>query len=313
MTVSFPLRRSCPTCRQLGTVSVHAEGLSCSACDFEASFLCPICDHDVQVLGDVAQCTDCRSKTPLKKIAYLIDNGLIVDHDLRCTTCNGPTIHRPQMNLASRCYFYPNCSGQTDLFSQKRESFVFLDFETTGLEAARDDIIEIGAVKLDEEGYEHTFQTFVKPSQDIDARITGITGITNEMVAGAPSLKDSMAQLMDFVGASSLVAHNADFDMMWLVSSLLQLQMPLPKVEVICTFKWAKKLGEPHCSLGALSKKYKISHQNAHRALADAAATKEVFFIFENYRRVARPVVPIGGYLEASLKMVKRYEAFAQA
>ena len=135
----------------------------------------------------------------------MIDNGLMVDHTTKCPYCNSPTLHKPEMNLGNRCFFFPKCSGPVDLFGSTQKTFVFLDFETTGLEAGRDHIIEIGALKLDGDGLEHIYQTFVQPPIAISPKITQITGITNDMVSGAPDCTTAIQKLVEFIGDATLV------------------------------------------------------------------------------------------------------------
>jgi DNA polymerase III epsilon subunit family exonuclease len=307
------LKKPCPRCSNLSVV-VHRNGLSCESCDFKVSYCCPICDANLSHAsfseGSDPQytCETCRNTVSLAKIAYIIDNGMHVDYSSRCPYCNGPTLHRQSMNMGNRCFFFPRCSGPVDLFGGKTErSFVFLDFETTGLDAGRDAIIEIGALKLDGEGLEHVYQSFVKPPVAISAKITHITGITDEMVAHAPTIAESIHKLVAFLGDATLVIHNADFDMMWLGTALLQHSIVFPDRPVICTLKWARQNQETQCSLGALSKKYKIGHQNAHRALADAAATKELFFIFDQLKKDQRPELAVSDYMGKCQQIMARY------
>lgn len=307
------LKKACPRCAQV-TVDILGSRISCASCGFAVLYACPVCNADLAGIpfseGDQSHytCATCRNTIGVAKIAYIIDNGLHVDHDARCTYCNGPTLHRQEMNMGNRCFFFPRCSGQVDLFGGKSErSFVFLDFETTGLEAGRDSIIEIGALKLDGDGLEHVYQTFVKPPVTISQKITEITGITNDMVAHAPDMASCIRELVGFIGDATLVIHNADFDMLWLGTALLQHRVALPERPVVCTLKWARQNQEPQCSLGALSRKYKIGHQNAHRALADAAATKELFFIFDQTKKSPKPELSMANYMKQCQDIVKRY------
>ena len=109
---------------------------------------------------------------------------------------------------------------------------------------------------------------------EIKPLITNITGIDNEMVKDAPGLKDVMSSL-EFSKNTCLVAHNAQFDIPWLLT-LLRYNLDIPFSELLCTLKWAKTKEEGKRSWG-LSKKYNIGHENAHRALADAVVTKSLF------------------------------------
>lgn len=314
------IAKPCPTCKKNSVIIVN-DAISCSAdpCKFSVRFACPICDQSLSTAKTTRDshdtylhCGQCNNAIGLKKIKYLIDSGMHVDSDNRCTLCNGPTIHRASMNLGHRCFFFPKCSGQTDLFGATRESFTFLDFETTGLEAGRDYIIEIGAIKIDEEGYEHVFQELIKPPAAISAKITQITGITDEMVANAPLLTPTLDRLLEFIGSSKLVIHNADFDMIWLLTGLKRMNRALHSPAVICTLKWARAMGEPAASLGALTRKYGIGHSNAHRALADAAATKELFFIFERAAKIGRPTAQVDDYNAQATKAIERYADYVQ-
>jgi DNA polymerase III epsilon subunit family exonuclease len=310
------IHKPCPSCRTENSVVIHKNTLVCTNndCHFSVGYCCPLCDADLDKAvfsddgrGPSFSCPQCKHKIPLQKIEYVIENAMVVDKNNRCAYCNGPTIHRSDMNLSHRCFFFPTCSGQVDLFGVAKESLVFLDFETTGLEAGRDHIIEIGALKIDEDGYEHTYQTFIKPPVDISAHITQITGITPEMVQDSPSLESVFSQFLAFIGSAKIVVHNADFDMLWLITSALKLNIDLQESEVICTLRWARQSGEAHCSLGALSKKYSIRHSNAHRALADAVATKELFFIFEGFKKSPRPQLSVKDFRAQSQKLVGKY------
>ncbi len=288
---ALAITRSCPDCRSGESLRLSGNRISCTipACSFSIAFDCPLCEAS---LG----CEKCSCRIPIKKIAYWLNNGLVVDRGVRCRLCNGPTIHRPEMNVGHRCVEFPRCAGQGELFGMSVETLVFLDFETTGLDSGREHIIEIGALKIDHEGYEHVFNTFVEPPVSIDYRITGITGITDAMVQGAPNSATAVAQLLTFIGNAKIVAHNADFDLPWLMIAANRHGLEVNATQVICTLKWARALGEPHCSLGALSKKYQISHHNAHRALADATVTKELFFVLESKANSVRPIVDIDTY-----------------
>ena len=92
------------------------------------------------------------------------------------------------------------------------EEFVAFDLETTGLNSREDKIIEIGAVVMKDGKEIDRFQTFVDPHQKLQSVTSELTGITDEMLRGAPSIEEILPKFLEFVGDRILVAHNADFD-----------------------------------------------------------------------------------------------------
>ena len=92
------------------------------------------------------------------------------------------------------------------------QEFVAFDLETTGLSSRDDRIIEIGAVILKDGQEIRRFQTFVDPERPLDRKIVELTGITEEMLVGAPKIEKVLPEFLEFVGDRVLVAHNSDFD-----------------------------------------------------------------------------------------------------
>ena len=114
--------------------------------------------------------------------------------------------------------------GQQDISFD--EEFVAFDLETTGLSSKNDRIIEIGAVILKNGQEIDRFQTFVDPQRKLDKKIVDLTGITDEMLAGAPSLEEVLPEFLKFVGGRVLVAHNSDFDTGFIREACLRLGYP---------------------------------------------------------------------------------------
>ncbi len=154
--------------------------------------------------------------------------------------------------------------------------YVALDLETTGLNADRDAIIEIGAVRVEDGRVTDRFSTLVNPGRKIPLHIQQITGIRNEDVADAPSLEAIIPDLLDFVGpeVAGVIAHNAAFDLGFLRAAGVNFHRP-----AFDTFELAAILlpGMASYSLGALCEALDIDLVDAHRALDDAAATGELF------------------------------------
>ena len=156
--------------------------------------------------------------------------------------------------------------------------FVVFDLETTGLDCEGDSIIEIGAVKIRGGEIIGHFATFVNPMRDISSRITELTGITNEMVADAPLIGHAFAEFTTFVGDAVLVAHNAEFDVGFIVASARRLGASVSNT-YLDTLKLTRMLFpdlKKH-KLGAVAEHLGISLENAHRAVDDAGATAEIF------------------------------------
>ena len=100
----------------------------------------------------------------------------------------------------------------------KLDRFIALDFETTGLSIEKDRIIEVAAILFENGEPAKRFVSLVKPTLPIPKLIEDITGITNEMVEHAPSEKDIVDDLFDFIGKNPIVAHNTPFDLSFLIS-----------------------------------------------------------------------------------------------
>jgi len=92
------------------------------------------------------------------------------------------------------------------------DEFVCFDIETTGLKVDREAITEIGAVVVKNGEITERFQTFVNPNRRLTPEIIGLTGITDDMLKGAPQLKQALTEFLQFVNGRPLAAHNAEFD-----------------------------------------------------------------------------------------------------
>ncbi len=106
------------------------------------------------------------------------------------------------------------------------EEFVAFDLETTGLSSRTDTIIEIGAVIMKEGREVDRFQTFVAPGRKLDPKIIELTGITDNMLLGAPTIDEVLPKFLEFVGDRVLVAHNSDFDTGFIRAACSKLGLP---------------------------------------------------------------------------------------
>ena len=158
-------------------------------------------------------------------------------------------------------------------------SFCVVDLETTGAgpDAA---ITEIGAVIVRGGETLGEFQTFVDPRHHIPATISVLTGITDQMVRGAPGIESVLPSFLQFAAGSVLVAHNARFDVGFLKRAAAALDYPWPAFPVVDTMVLARHAllrdEVPNCKLSTLAAHFRTTQQPDHRALSDARATVEV-------------------------------------
>ncbi|HBQ64794.1 MAG TPA: PolC-type DNA polymerase III [Clostridiales bacterium] len=158
-------------------------------------------------------------------------------------------------------------------------TLVFLDFETTGLAPGKDQVIEIGAVRYRGGAEEASFQSFVNPGRKITSRITEITGITEADLEDAPAMRDVLPDLLEFIGDSTLGAHNAEFDMAFLAEAMKQnsLQLKNPVVDTLQLARLTLPLLDNH-KLGTIARAFGIDPKAAHRAVEDARTTAQIFY-----------------------------------
>lgn len=154
------------------------------------------------------------------------------------------------------------------------DTYVSLDLETTGLNPNSEAILEIGAVKFRGQETLETWQTFVNPRRPVPPYIQALTGITNEMVAGAPAFSGKVGELASFVRNTTLVGHRISFDVGFLSAHGLALSNP-----TVDTWEMSSILLPTHPShqLGALANALGVAGHQPHRALADASAAKDLF------------------------------------
>ena len=149
-----------------------------------------------------------------------------------------------------------------------------LDIETTGLNPIKDAIIEIGVRLFDGTRVEDEWFSLINPHCHIPEFITGLTGISNEMVRNAPGIRDVLDDLTTLVGSVPILGHNIRFDLSFFAKYNL-----FPFNTSMDTYEMAAVLlpSTSRYNLGALARELIVPHSNPHRALNDARATHLVF------------------------------------
>ena len=189
---------------------------------------------------------------------------------------------------------------------------VVLDFETTGLTAAYDRIIEVAATRLLDHEPVETFHQLMHPGMRLPSIITSITGITEAMLQGQPRPEQVMPRLHAFVRGLPIVAHNASFDQGFLRAELARVGLSLES-EFLCTMRLARRLapGLPSYRLDALVDGLRVrapATRQFHRAVADVNHTIAIWRClhtrFIEHTGIATPPVRLLGTLMRKPKKI---------
>lgn len=186
------------------------------------------------------------------------------------------------------------------------DEFVVIDTETTGLHKGRDKIVEIASVRFKNGKATEIFETLVNPGKAIPADVSAINHITDDMVADCPTIEQVMPAFDRFVGTSTVVCHNLDFDLGFILAAGSRINHI--KRKYYCTYEQAKRMlkkpqrkwdaelqtytvnidsdwdVENH-KLGTLCTYYGIVVPDQHRAGADAYVTGQLLLHLAETRK----------------------------
>ena len=157
-------------------------------------------------------------------------------------------------------------------------TYCVLDLETTGISITTEKITEVGIMKVKNGEVIDEFEIFVNPEKPIPQRVVEVTNITDEMVKDAETIDKVFPKILEFVGDSIIVAHNASFDVGFLKHNAKLLGYEFNNT-YIDTLPLAKDLFPDlkKYKLGKIADSLGIEVDVAHRALADVDTTVKVF------------------------------------
>lgn len=162
-----------------------------------------------------------------------------------------------------------------------KSSYCVFDFETTGLSARYDKIIEFGAVKVKDGMIIDSMDLFIDPEMELSEVTTNLTHITTDMVRGQTKIKEAIKIMKDFIGDSILVSHNASFDVGFLNEAFInngEKELTNPVIDTLSLSRYLFPNNKAH-SLGAVARQFNVKYDEtvAHRANYDAEVLNDVW------------------------------------
>jgi len=155
--------------------------------------------------------------------------------------------------------------------------YVVVDIETTGGKPNGNDITEIGIAHVEHKKITHQWSSFVRPDRSIPYNIQMLTGITDDMVADAPTFAELVPELLEQLKGDVFVAHSVNFDYSFIERAFKEAgtSWRMPK---LCTVKYSRAVFPEfgRYSLANLARELAVENDNPHRALSDALCAAEV-------------------------------------
>lgn len=215
--------------------------------------------------------------------------------------------------------------------ARKKVIEIVLDTETTGLDYTKEKLVEFAAVRLENGKIKDEFQTLINPQQHIRKSSIAIHGITQEMVADAPTESEAIPKILEFMGDYPMVAHNAIFDYSFINEATKRVTGHGINNERIDTQQMFKEVFpdlESH-GLNALTEKFKVDLTNRHRAMGDTMGLalaypklkklylqkydwenkelENVEYLFERYLRIQNAITTMQSELQDLKSVFKLY------
>lgn len=215
--------------------------------------------------------------------------------------------------------------------ARKKIIEIVLDTETTGLDYTKEKMVEFAAVRLENGKIKDEFQTLINPEQHIRKSSIAIHGITQEMVADAPTEAEALPKILEFIGDYPIVAHNAIFDYTFINEASKRVtgeEITNTRIDSQQMFKEVYPDLESH-GLEALTTKFKVDLKNHHRAMADTLGLAYAYpklkklylqkydweqkqldnveYLFERYLRIQQTVTTLQSELQDLKSVFKLY------
>ena len=233
-----------------------------------------ITDHGVvQSFPEAAQVlSEIKKNRPDFKVIYGVESYLVEN------------VIKISKNLES--------DNNKNLENSEDSGYVVFDVETTGLNAEFERITEIGAVKISQGKVVESFSCFVNPRKPIPAHITNLTGITDDMVKDSPDETVAIPDFLKFCGTCVLVAHNAPFDVRFLIASLKRQNINY-NINYIDTVPVCRELFPTlrNHKLNTVVSHLGLGDFNHHRACDDADILAKIFLILKEKTKVSKWIV----------------------
>ena len=157
--------------------------------------------------------------------------------------------------------------------------YIVIDVETTGLSPDDDRIIEVAAVKCENDRIVDSFHSLINPGRRIPSNVTKLTGIKNADVAGAPDMDTVVPELSEFIDNLPLVAHNANFDIKFIANAFKRAGVSKGMLYIDTLVLARNAFPEmPNHKLSTLINELGLlDHEQEHRAMSDVEATQHLY------------------------------------
>lgn len=195
------------------------------------------------------------------------------------------------------------------------KGIIAIDVETTGISPEKERIIEIGAFRP-ETG--EVFRTLIQPGRPLPEKIIELTGITDEMLVGAPEEIEAIQALLDFMEDDTiLLGHNISFDHSFLVQAIRRCGLKEPAFRGIDTLKLSRVLCPelPNKKLETMVAHFGLTNERAHRAFEDARVTVELYQCLKAMHKEPELFEPMPMYFKAKKTepMTQKQRSFLSA